>query len=429
MKAAPGSQATPESQDSADTREWSQPGRQELRRHWPLLLAALLGISVGVAAIPGNGLAIFLRAMQQDLGWSRAQISLGGTIVLLVVAGVSPLLGWVSDRIRMIWIVVGGLAGLSVSLLLFSRLSSNVGVYYAGCALLGIAASGSATVAYARAVSAAFVRTRGFALGLSTIGTGIAAFVLPEVLAPYAARTGWRTGFVVLGITVAVGAVIVAALLSRSPVATRPPRTIRLAEVTDSRSGLTLREALLGRTFWTLAVCFFMVLFAMAGLQLHLLSYLQDAKVGVASAGKIASLAGIGVIVFRPLGGWFFDRFHAPRTASLILVIATACVLAVVVFGAGAAPLAALAIGLATGAEFDLIGYLSARYFGQRAYGRIYGLFYLVATVGAALSGVFYGAVQDAAGSYLPALCTTAGLLLMTALLLLTLPRYPSDWS
>ncbi|TVT56707.1 MFS transporter [Amycolatopsis rhizosphaerae] len=429
MNLAPDSQAIPESAHSVDTRERPLSGLQELRRHWPLLLATVLGISVGIAAIPGNALSVFLRAMQHDLGWSRAQISLGGTIVLLVVAGVSPLLGWVADRVRTIWITGAGLVGLSVALLLFSRLNANVGVYYAGCVLLGIAGAGSATVPYARAVSTAFVRIRGFALGLSTVGTGVAAFVLPEVLAPYAARVGWRAGFVALGIAVAIGMLIVAALLSRSPVATRPPGAVRLPEVADSRVGSTLREALRGRTFWTLAACFFLLLFAMAGLQLHLLSYLQDSGVGLASAAKIASLAGVGVIIFRPLGGWLFDRFYAPRTASVILVVATACVLAVAVFGASAAPLAALAIGLATGAEFDLIGYLAARYFGQRSYGRIYGLFYLLATVGAALSGVFYGAVQDGSGSYLPALFTTAGLLMVSAVLLLTLRRYPTTWS
>ncbi|MFJ8749958.1 MFS transporter [Streptomyces sp. NPDC102441] len=409
---------------SADSN--AQSGREEMRLHWPLLLAAVLGISVGIAAVPGNGLAVFLRAMQQDLGWSRTQISLGGTIVLLVVAGVSPLLGWVADRVPTIWIVVVGLLGLSLSLLLFSRLNTNVGIYYVGCVLLGIAGAGSATVPYARVVSTAFVRVRGFALGLSTIGTGIAALAIPQVLAPYAARVGWRAGFVALSIAVAAGAVVVAALMSRSSLATRPPRVARLAEAADPQAGVTLQEALKGRTFWKLAACFTLVMFAMAGLQLHLLSYLEDSGVDVASAAQVASLAGAGVIIFRPLSGWLFDRSYAPHTAAAILVVATGCVLTVACLGPSAAPLAALAIGLATGAEFDLTGYLTSRYFGQRSYGRIYGSFYLVSTMGAALSGVFYGAVQDAAGSYQPALYTTATLLIVSAALLLTLRRYPS---
>ena len=94
--------------------------------------------------------------------------------------------------------------------------------------------------------------------------------------------------------------------------------------------------------------------------------------------------------------------------------------------GPGAAPLAALAIGLATGAEFDLIGYLTARYFGSRSYGRIYGLFYLVATGAAAFSGAFYGAVEDATGSYVAAMVTSVGLLVVCSVLMLLLPRYPA---
>ncbi|MTD54639.1 MFS transporter [Amycolatopsis pithecellobii] len=414
----------PDTHALLDAAEPQLSARAELRTHWSLLLAAVLGISVGIAAIPGNALAVFLRAMQQELGWSRAEISLGGTIVLLVVAGVSPLLGWVVDRVRTIWIVVVGLLGLAGCLLLFSVLGPSLGLYYGGCVLMGVAGAGSATVPYARVVSTAFVRAKGFALGLSTIGTGLAAFVLPVVLAPYAAAMGWRAGFVVLAGTVATGAVVIAFLMWRSPLATRPPTRLRRGDV-QAGTGLPLGEAVRTRTFWTLIACFLLVMFAILGLQQQLLSYLQDVGVGVADAGRIASLSGIGVIIFRPLAGWVYDRVYAPLAAAIGFFIATVCIVALAVFGAGAAPFAALAIGLVSGAEFDLIGYLAARYFGARSYGRIYGLFYLAATAGGALSGVFYGAVQDATGSYLAAMYTTAALLVVGAGLLLSLRRYP----
>lgn len=401
-------------------------GLQEFRRHWALLLAAVLGITVGIAAVPGQGISIFLRAMQQDLGWSRAEISLGPTILLLVLAAVSPLLGWVADRVRPVWICVVGMAGLSVSLFLLSRLGSNVGLYYAGCVLMGVIGAGSATVPYARAISTAFVRARGLALAVATIGTGLAGFVLPVALAPYAARAGWRLGFVALSVAVAAVTVIVALLMVASPAAMRQPRAERARErVAGSAAGVSLGTAVRGRTFWTLAVCFTLTNLGMGGLQLHLLPFLEDSGLGVPSAARIVSLAGIGLIICRTLIGGVFDRAFAPYVAAVVMAIAALCAISLAMFGAAAAPFGALTIGLATGSEIDLIGYLTARYFGAQSYGRIYGVFYLLSLAAAAVSVVFYGAVVDATKSYLPAIYTTGIMLGVCALLYVTLRRYP----
>ena len=92
-------------------------------------------------------------------------------------------------------------------------------------------------------------------------------------------------------------------------------------------------------------------------------------------------------------------------------------------WGTRVAALGAVATGLANGAEIDLIGYMTARYFGLPVFGRIYGVLYAVYVLGASVSVWLYGRVFDLSGSYTSALRVAAVTLTLSALLFLWLAR------
>jgi hypothetical protein len=62
---------------------------------------------------------------------------------------------------------------------------------------------------------------------------------------------------------------------------------------------------------------------------------------------------------------------------------------------AGFAVLSAVILGLATGAETDLIAFLAGRYFGMAHYGRIYGMLYMPFGLASAVSPAVYGWVDS----------------------------------
>ncbi|GAA1930991.1 hypothetical protein [Streptantibioticus ferralitis] len=84
---------------------------------------------------------------------------------------------------------------------------------------------------------------------------------------------------------------------------------------------------------------------------------------------------------------------------------------------------AAIGIGLALGAEVDVIGYLTSRYYGL-ASSRMFGVFYAVFTRGIGASPRLMAWLRAATGSYFAALVVAAGLL-VGASALLTAPRFP----
>lgn len=57
----------------------------EFARGWRVLLGAILGIAIGIAAVPGPAIGIFLRDLQAEFGWSRAEIALGPTLLIMIV--------------------------------------------------------------------------------------------------------------------------------------------------------------------------------------------------------------------------------------------------------------------------------------------------------------------------------------------------------
>ena len=160
---------------------------------------------------------------------------------------------------------------------------------------------------------------------------------------------------------------------------------------------------------------------------MHLVPMLRDTGMALPQAAAIASFIGIGVILGRVLVGWTVDRFFAPYVASVVFLITAAGCVLLNLGGAQTAPVAAFVIGFSLGAEIDLIAYLTARYFGMRNYGFLYGLLYSMFCIGGAIGPVVVGRLFDSYGSYGVALWVMALFLVFGALTLASLPPFKEE--
>jgi len=144
-------------------------------------------------------------------------------------------------------------------------------------------------------------------------------------------------------------------------------------------------------------------------------------------AAKVAGVIGVSIIVGRLIAGFLIDRFWAPLvTLPMLALPAVACLLlAQTEVPVPAAIVSALLIGLAAGAETDLVAFLTARYFGLAHYGRLYGLQYAVFGFASGISPFIFGRVFDLYGTYRPILFAAAALFVIGAVALLTLGGYP----
>ncbi len=395
---------------------------EELARGWPLVSGAMLGMAVGVVAFGPPVTSLAMVQLENSFGWSRTEIAMGSTVLGLSVACVSPLLGWLSDRVSEVVIIMFSMVALALGLWSVSRMTGDLATYYLIFGFLGVFGAGTATLAYARLISANFDAARGRALGLALTGNGLSTLLLPLFLAPYIASHGWRAAYVMLAIIVLVATPLLGILLHKGN-----SRAGRSSARLPSGPDIALTGAIRLPVFWIMAFAYSAIALAVTGLLVHFAAFLADRGARPAAIGVLSSLLGAGLILGRLVTGWLIDRYFAPRVAAVTMAICSAAIAGAAFGGLEFAPFAALAVGLAFGAELDLVGYLTARYFGMEIYGRCYGIFYACILTAAAVSPVAYGLSADYLGSYNPALFGGALLLAIASICHLFMPRFKAD--
>jgi MFS family permease len=164
-----------------------------------------------------------------------------------------------------------------------------------------------------------------------------------------------------------------------------------------------------------------------SGLITNLVPLLIDKGMTPAVAGRYAGLIGVSVISGRLVAGFLVDHIWAPLVAAIFL--SAPCIAALVlsadVIAPGFIAISAIVIGLAAGAELDLLAFLASRYFGLLHYGAVYGTLYVFFSIGAGLAPVGFGQVYDIFGNYVPVLNVVAAMSVTGAALMLMLGRYP----
>ncbi|OUS32476.1 hypothetical protein A9Q98_01235 [Thalassotalea sp. 42_200_T64] len=82
-------------------------------------------------------------------------------------------------------------------------------------------------------------------------------------------------------------------------------------------------------------------------------------------------------------------------------------------------------IGIAIGAEFDVMAYFTSRYFGPRSFGAIYGYGYSGFKLGASVGPLIMGIAYDVTGRYTEVLWAMSGIMIIACILILRMGKYP----
>ncbi|KXO98334.1 MFS transporter [Tsukamurella pseudospumae] len=400
---------------------------EELSRNWNVLLGSIIGGGCGIIPLAAAAGAMFMRSIQADFGWTRTELSLSSVVLGVVLAGMAPLVGVLVDRYRTSWIAGGSMVLMAGGWVALSLVGNNLGLYLALFAVTTVIAAGASAVPFARAVSIAFPGNRGKALGLAMIGNGVSGVLLPLYIVPLVAADGWRSGFRALALVAVVAAPIVFGLLRKGE---RKPGVADAAAAFSpgpdlATVGMTVRQAIASRPFRMLLVIFPLVTLSFAGLQMHFLAMLGDAGLSAQWVAWYASSMGIALTVTRVISGYLLDAFPAQRVCAIIMGLGAASVLVFAFSGTAGSVFGAIAIGLVSGAEIDMLGYFASKYFGFASYGRVYGMLWSTILLTTAVSPILYGLVKDGTGSYTPALVAGAALLGVASLLLLRMARIP----
>jgi MFS family permease len=394
---------------------------------WGMVAIAAVGLICGPGPINIFTFGVFLKPMAADLHVSRELLSLALVTTTTTGAFVNPVLGWLIDRfgtrmmlLTLVPLFAAGIAARSV-------LTPAPFFIFLVFGLAGLTGSITGPTGYAALVARWFDRERGLALGIAMAGVGLGVAVVPALSAVLITDYGWRAAYRALALLIIVVAWLPAFLV-------RDPGPGDIARLSDTHPDGTLKgESLLatlaGWRFWALTAAFFLSVAAINGTIAHAVPMLTDRGVSLRLATAAVSVAGICIIFGRILSGWCLDRFSGPVVAICFFVIP---MLGIVMLGEGrgvAMPVLGAALcGVSVGAEVDLLAFFVSRYFGVRAYGRIYGAMFCLFNFGNGVGPFIGGYSYTRYHSYGPALIVFEVALLATCILFVPLGpyRYPA---
>lgn len=400
----------------------------EFREGWPVVLAAMLGIGLGLSPVPFYTMGMFAPVLARQFGWSFGAILTAFPILTFAVLIVSPLVGLLSDRYGVRRIALTSSVLFGVCFMSFAFCGPDIRYFYAAWAVTAIVGAGSLPITWTRPVNNRFERRKGLALGLSLLGTGLFGFLIKPLTAYLIAHYGWRGAYIAIGALPALIAFPVGLWAFHDSGHARDPaqRRAMATERAAATPGLSFAQTLRDWRFWLLGTAFVPISFAVGGPIPNMENILRLAGFTAPDIISLSQLIGLSVIAGRTLGGWLIDRFWAPGAAFFLL---TTPAFACWAFAQGhlsfsGAALAISLLGFAAGVEYDLMAFLVARYLGMKSYGAIYGTLYGFFALGAGIGPVVFGRAFDHTQSYAGILRVSAALFVLGACMLLLLGRY-----
>ncbi len=357
------------------------------------IAASFLGLAVGFPSSFNSTITTFILPLTTEFGWGRTVPS------LMYFAGMAGLvigsiwLGQLIERFGAPRVAAtSGIALAAVLQLLSIQTGSPIAAV--GLSLIGGAlGAGTGVGLYVSTLPLWFDRNLGRALGFAVVGQSVGLAALPALTNAVIHAGGWRSAYRTLALTEIAITLTAVALLAWLA------RRARLAPISvcgaQALGGMTIGEALRQRSFWVLGIAIFLASAGVVGASIHIFPLYHDRGIAVRLLPLLALALGLGTFVGRVGSGLLLDHVEVRAVGGVTFLIGGAGVLWLA-FVAG--PLSLLSvvgppalIGVALGAESDILAYATRRLYGLADYPVIYNrlliAFYLGAVIGAYLLG------------------------------------------
>jgi MFS family permease len=372
---------------------------------WIVLAASVAIIAVGTGTI--FSLAVFLRPLEEEFGWTRSLIS-GVALVNWVIFGMGSFAwGALSDRIGARRVVGTGAGILGAALLLSSQVRT-AGQLYAAFGIVGAIGASAFYVPLSATATRWFAARRGLAMGILSSGMGFGIFIVPPTARALITALGWRTTFALFGgLAWVVGTVAVRYLVDRPE--DRGLRTYgggSAAPASARRTapagiGMSPADALRSPAFWGVALVHFGCCMAHSGPIFHMVAHAMDLGVTKMAAASMLGLSGATSIAGRLSSGLLADRFGAkPALVGMLALQAGALSTYLVADGGVSLFAVALGFGVAYGGAMPLYALVAREFFGERVVGTTFGGIFFISCIGMGLGAYAGGFLYDQLGTY-----------------------------
>jgi predicted MFS family arabinose efflux permease len=390
---------------------------KEILANWRLLAVGVVGLGFGFASAP-YVYSLMGPRLLEEFNWPRAEFAAVNGLMLIVVL-MFPFFGRVSDLLGVKRTAAIGVIAMPAAWFAFSMVQGSMAAYMTIFLLQAAFGITTTAIVFTRLIVHHFKRARGLALAIVASGPALFGAFAAPALNEYVEVEGWRAGYIAIGIITAVFGAAALFFLPSSKGASAPPLT---------RMGNTKKdygEIFRNKAFWILVGAIFLCnMPTVIGLT-QLLVMLEESGISPGHASSMLAAHAVGTLVGRFGCGLALDRWPM-HIVSAIALGSPAIGLALIaspIDAPTAMLFSVLLIGLANGAEADLVGYVVAAKFGTRVYSSVMGLTSLTMGITSAVGAILLGATLAATGNFNTFLMIVTGTTTAGALLLLTLKR------
>ena len=390
-------------------------------------MTAWFGMSISIMVVIGSGFSVFFENIISDLGWARAEVSLAFSIFLLSATMALPLIGRLVDLIGPRKVVITSVIIFAIGLVSFQFLESNLLQFYLIFVVIGIVAGGTSSLSYSKVVTKSFRARRGLTLGIASTGFGLGGLLIPYLSFLLISEFGWRDAYGIIGIGVLMITIpLVKFGMNENYVEPLDSGHDSATTALDG-PGLTVKETIRTPAFWLLGIAFFLGAAALLGYLINMVPFLTDRGISVRDAALAVSAFGVAQVLGHLIVGVLLDRLFAPCVMAVLwCVVVSAFVLLSGGISGFSLVVCTVLLGVAWGAEGDVLTYLVSRYFGIRFFGGIYSLLLTIHLLGGVIGPYIFGLAFDSFGSYSLILAIMAMAILISTILILRLESYPA---
>ena len=356
---------------------------------WKLVGLAMVATALASGPV-WNGVGVWIKALELEFGWSRAQLTGAFSLAALEGSVIGPFIGYFIDRLgprRMAFI---GLFLMGLGFIMFSR-TTNLPIFYLSYILIMTGTAAGTWLPFNTAINRWFIRKRGRAMAVSGEGSFLGGLLIVPLLAWSVApdHLGWSDTALVTGIIFLAVAWPMSRFIRERPEdygdypdGDLPPDPLGDQSATGYRetstSGevdFTARQALRTSAFWFITLGHGLSSMLIATLSAHLVPLLTDQGLSLQTAAYVWAVLMAAGAVSQLVGGYLGDRFPI----KLVLfgftgLQAVGFILAAFIHTLPMAILVAVIYGAGFGGRAPLTTAIRGEYFGKKAFATITGI-------------------------------------------------------
>jgi len=392
-------------------------------------------ITAGTVGAPG----VFIVPLQQEFGWTTAEISSALSIRFILFGLMAPFAAALMNRYGLRNVTLSALLIVASALVASLAMTQVWHLLLLWGVVIGIGTGMTALVLGATVAARWFNERRGLVVGILTASVATGQLVFLPLLASITERMGWRIALSLVCVMLGVAAFAVLMVMRDRPsdVGLRPfgdkggaplPAPPPAKGPIMAAALGTLADASRTRVFWILFATFFICGASTNGLiQVHLIPMCLDFGIPQVQAASLLAAMGIFDFFGTIVSGWLSDRYdnrwllfwyYGLRGLSLVMLPFTD-------FSFYGLSLFAMFYGLDWIATVPPTVRLTAQRFGAERANLVFGWVFAGHQIGAAFAAFGAGLSRTVLATYLPAFFIAGALCLIASLIVLAISRVP----